>query len=71
MNIAAQVGDIVEKGAPYVAGGTFFGWLFGFLPGVAALFSIIFLGMQMVMNWEKFKSAFKQLFKGKGNSDKH
>lgn len=66
---AAQVGEVVERGAPYVAGATFLTWLFSALPSVAALFSIIWLAMQMIMNWEKFVKAAKRLFTRKGKSE--
>lgn len=38
----------------------------GWLPPVAALFSIIWLGMQIVMNWDKFTDKLKHIFT-KGN----
>jgi hypothetical protein len=34
----------------------------GWLPPVAALFSIVWLGMQIIMNWSKFTAALRRMF---------
>ena len=66
MSLSAQIKHVVEAGAPVVATTTIFGWLIGVLPSIAAFLSIIWIGMQMVMGWEKFYRAFKKLLKRDG-----
>lgn len=44
-----------------IALGTAFSAFVGWLPSVAALFSIVWLGMQMVINWDKFVEKLKKL----------
>jgi len=44
---------------------TAFAAMAGWLPEIAAGFSIIWLVMQMLMNWDKIKEAFNKHFRGK------
>lgn len=39
----------------------------GVLPPIAALFTIVWLGMQMVMNWQKFTCSLRKMVTNKGN----
>lgn len=68
-NVAAQAKQVVEAGSPYVAGGAFLGWAVGVLPSVAALFSVLWLAMQMVMNWKRFVAEVKSIVNRKGKSE--
>jgi len=45
-----------------IAVGTFAAWLAGWLPLLAAAFSIVWIGMQMVINWDKFTAKVKEWF---------
>ena len=57
---AETVKNVVEAGAPMVAFGTIAGWIAGVLPTIAAFLSILWLIMQMLMSWDKFKQLFKK-----------
>jgi len=55
-----QVGNAAGNlGAVGVAWGSFMGWL----PEVAALFSIVWLSMQMIIHWPQLKKRIKEIFK--------
>lgn len=63
ITMSQDVKHVVEAGAPIVAVGTLAGWLANILPTVAAVMSILWLFMQMVMNWEKIYTEAKRLWK--------
>jgi hypothetical protein len=60
--ITQDVKHVVEAGAPIVAVGTLAGWLVDLLPSIAAGMSILWLWMQMIMNWEKIYIEAKRLW---------
>ncbi|TXH19805.1 MAG: hypothetical protein E6R03_00055 [Hyphomicrobiaceae bacterium] len=49
------IGDVTAITAAVAA-------LASWLPPIAALFSIIWLAMQIIMNWERFKEALSKMF---------
>ena len=55
-----------DHATPYInigAIGAAIGTFLGYLPSVAALFSIVWLGMQIIINWGKFVAEIKRWFK--------
>lgn len=60
-----QVKHTIDMAAVVAAAWSVAGWL----PPVAALFSIVWLGMQIIMNWEKFANTLRKMFTNKGQDN--
>jgi len=52
-----------EAVSTMVAGTTIVGWFVNLLPPLAAFLSVIWLSMQIIMNWTKFSAAVAGFFR--------
>ena len=60
-----DVQQTIKTGVDVTAMGALVGSLTELLPPIAAGFTILWIGMQMVVNWPKFWERVKEIFKRK------
>ena len=57
--------DTATKAGDVLALSTVVATIAGLLPAIAAMFSIVWLGAQILMSWDKIKESFNKHIRGK------